>query len=112
MADILIRGIDVPESCLECVMTYSFFRNLHCNKLEGMSGFVGPLPHANDRHPNCPIFPFPEGHGKIIDSDALWENMTVEQSEAFQKGLAGTIELFEMLEAATPIIPAEGDKIE
>jgi hypothetical protein len=38
--------------------------------------------------------------------------MTVEQSDAFQKGLAGTIELFEMLEAATPIIPAEGDKIE
>lgn len=50
----------------------------------------------------------PKGHGKIIDGDALWENMTVEQSEAFQKGLAGTIELFEMLEGAHTIVPAEG----
>lgn len=107
MADIVIRGVNMPESCLECVLTHSFFRNLHCNQLEGMSGFAGPLPHAHDRHPDCPISPLPAGHGKIIDADAIWSNMTVEQSKAFQKGLAGTIELFEILEAATPIIPAE-----
>lgn len=107
MADVIIKGIKMPKSCLECVLTYSFFRNLHCGKLEGMSGFVGSLPHANDRHPNCPIFPFPEGHGKIIDADAIWGNMTEDQARAFQRGLALDVDLFEILEAANAIVPAE-----
>jgi hypothetical protein len=71
MADILIRGMDAPQSCYECVLTHSFFRNLRCDKLEGMSGFVGPLPHTNDRHPDCPIGQLPEGHGRLIDADAF-----------------------------------------
>lgn len=37
--------------------------------------------------------------------------MTVEQSEAFQKGLAGTIELFEILEAADAIVPEKQDTV-
>lgn len=73
MADILIRGMEMPESCFECVTTNSFFRNLHCDKLEGMSGFVGSLPHKNDRHPNCPLVPLPEKYGRLIDADALYE---------------------------------------
>lgn len=63
MADVLIRGMEMPESCFECVLTNSFFRNLHCNELEGMSGFVGTLPHVNDRHQKCPLVPLPEGMG-------------------------------------------------
>ena len=71
MADIVIRGMEMPPNCLECVLTHSFFRNLRCDKLEGMSGYVGPMPHTNDRHPDCPIVPLPEGHGRLIDADAL-----------------------------------------
>lgn len=117
MADILIRGIDAPESCLECVMTYSFFRNLHCNKLEGMSGFVGPLPHANDRHPDCPLLPLPEGHGDLIDRDAFraenglnakCEHCPTNTYECQRDMIYTKMEFCGMLDDAPVIVPAEG----
>lgn len=52
--------------------------------------------------------PLPEGHGKIIDADAIWRNMPDDQAWVFQRGLASDLELFEILEAAEAIIPAEG----
>lgn len=61
-----------------------------------------------DNEPHGNVIPIPEKHGKIIDGDAIWQNMTEEQADAFEKGLAGTIELFEMLETAHAIIEAEG----
>lgn len=106
MADVIIRGLEIPESCFECLQTNSFFRNLHCDELEGVGEFVG-LPHTNDRHPNCPLGFLPEGHGKIIDADAIWGNMTEDQARAFQRGLASDVDLFEILEAANAIVPAE-----
>lgn len=112
MADMIIRGIDTPESCFACVQTHLFFRNLHCSELEGMSSFIGSLPHSNDRHPNCPLSSLPEGHGKIIDADAIWGNMTEDQARAFQRGLASDVDLFEILEAANAIVPAEKGKDE
>ncbi len=76
MADLIIRGMDTPKSCFDCVTKHSFFRDLHCSKLEGMSGFVGPLPHTNDRHPDCPIVPLPEGHGRLTASNATKKRRT------------------------------------
>ncbi len=97
MADIVIRGIEMPKEGEKILIA------------AGGSVWVNVWPtRGYMRMDNVYAVPLPEGHGKIIDGDALWENMTVEQSEAFQKGLAGTIELFEMLEAAQTIVPAEG----
>ncbi len=63
---ILIKNMEMPKSCYDCVLTHSFFRDMHCANLEGMSGFVGPLPHTDDRHPDCPLVLVPP-HGKLID---------------------------------------------
>lgn len=71
MADIVVRSMEMPESCFECVLTHSFFRNLHCDELEGMGSFID-LPHVNDRHPNCPLIPLPERHERLCDTvDAI-----------------------------------------
>lgn len=98
MADLIIRGMRTPESCFDCVMNYSFFVNLRCNELEGMSGFVGSLPHKNDRHPDCPIGQLPEGHGRLGDLDAL--------QEEFKKFHDGKRSM--LIDTATTIVPAEG----
>ena len=95
MADLVIRGMEMPKD--NNAISIIIFSN----------GKVS-LAHDKKYAEYAEAVPLPAGHGKIIDGDALWENMTVEQSEAFQKGLAGTTDLFEMLEAATPIVPAEG----
>ncbi len=67
---ILVKGMEMPKSCFECVLSHSFFRDLNCANLEGMRGFVGALPHTDDRHPNCPLVLVPP-HGRVIDADKL-----------------------------------------
>lgn len=52
---ILVKGMEMPKSCYDCVLNHSFFRYLNCANFEGMSGFVGALPHTDDRHPDCPL---------------------------------------------------------
>lgn len=52
---ILVKGLKMPKSCYDCVLNHSFFRDLKCANLEGMSKFGGVLPHKEDRHPECPL---------------------------------------------------------
>lgn len=102
MADILIRGMEMPKSCYECVLTHSFFRDLNCANLDGMSGFVGPLPHTEDRHPDCPLLPLPEGHGRLIDADAL-----MKKGMHLDWSVQKWVQEFDIMTAPT-IVPAEG----
>lgn len=105
MADVIVRGIDIPKSCFECVIHHSFFGDLNCSKLEGMSGFVGPLPHTNDRHSNCPILPLQEGHGDLIDRDNVLLDIDCIGTNRFGM-LDEDIRAF--LRRYEPIVPAEG----
>ena len=69
MADILIRGMEMPKSCYKCDM----------RRRDGMD-IVCPVAHerfsVNDvnileyRLDNCPLFPVPP-HGDLIDRDVL-----------------------------------------
>lgn len=112
MADVLIMGMETPKSCLECVLTHSFFRNLRCNELEGMSGFVGSLPHANDRHPDCPIHPLPAGRGRLGDLDEMMKYIKNHEYEL--KSRLGCVDkgmfTYQIQEYANnhTIVPAEG----
>lgn len=109
MADILIRGMEIPESCFECVLTNSFFRNLRCNELEGMSGFVGTLPHVNDRHQDCPLHPLQEGHGRLVDAERfrviLCRLKERQNDDVATHALNWAIECLDKMDT---IIPAEG----
>lgn len=94
MADLIIKGMEMPLIKTELII----FPSGHVQIYDSHESYLG----------KARAVPLPEKHGKIIDGDALWENMTPEQADAFQKGLAGDIELFEILEAAHAIIEAEG----
>ena len=93
---ILIKGMEMPTEHRTEVIIFS-------------NGFVAYYDVYGHYLGQARATQLPEKHGKIIDGDALWENMTAEQADAFRKGLAGDIELFEILEAAHAIIEAEGD---
>ena len=71
MADILIRGMEMPESCADCPICYDM---MECsvsplrfwNGRTELEQFV----FCNERHPSCPLVELPE-HGDLIDRDAV-----------------------------------------
>ena len=106
MADILIRGLDMPTDVYDCPLnTFGY-----CNLAQDSD-------HAfciGDSRPEwCPLVPLPEGHGDLIDK------------QAFMADIAGFIEclsnvgvladgemlwgkLMDALANAETIVPAEG----
>ena len=72
---VLIKGMDMPNTCLNCKFTDEKFTSLgvsiNCNL--GLGGVVGYRTghHVGDRHPNCPLIELPEHHGGLIDADNL-----------------------------------------
>lgn len=84
MADLVFRGMEMPKSCMDC-----------------------PLVVCLNTKDDCPISPLPEGHGRLIDADAL----LLDAGEVFEVcGDGFTISGFsrEQIENAPTIIPAEG----
>ena len=67
MPDILIRGMEMPESCADCPICYDM---MECsvsplrfwNGRTELEQFV----FCNERHPSCPLVELPE-HGDLID---------------------------------------------
>ena len=74
MADILIRGMEMPESCADCPICYDM---MECsvsplrfwNGRTELEQFV----FCNERHPSCPLVELPE-HGDLIDCRAALAN--------------------------------------
>ena len=90
MADVVIRGMDMPEDgCFRCWMdNYCFKRGY------GKFGNNGA----------CPLFPIPEGHGKLIDADELMNRA---------RGCLDELTLLSLeflINGSNTIIPAEGDE--
>ena len=77
MADILIRGMEMPTNVFDCPLNSFGIYNLaqdetHCNCIEG------------SRPEWCPLVPLPEGHGRLIDADALIEDLERQCKEVFR----------------------------
>jgi len=108
MADILIRGMEMPESCDKCRL----FNECWCMAL-GIEDWRKSYnkPEQGERLPDCPLVPLPEGHGRLIDADALiCEGADIsdgywvgEYCEATEWGYST-----KMIENAPTIVPAEG----
>ena len=65
MADILIRGMEMPKTCGDCPLSAL---RMDC-KLTGRD-----ISHdwMKRKIPDwCPLVPLPEGHGRLVDADAL-----------------------------------------
>ena len=113
---LLVKGMEMPKSCYDCVLIHSFFRDLNCANLEGMSGFGSVLPHTNDRHPDCPLS-IVTPHGRLIDADKLikdngldkatkYGNETKEQIQ-FSYDTMMMYEIFDLIDDAEVIIEAD-----
>lgn len=64
MADILIRGMEIPQWCSACA----------CNSMhycQVLKRDVSEFLMTNKFPENCPLVPLPEKHGRLIDADAL-----------------------------------------
>ena len=101
MADLVIRGMEKPIDCHSCWMrVYCFERGI------GVWGCGKGKP--------CPLVPLPEGHGDLIDRDALKKRtpMVIDYS-AGGFGTDGSIRPVRgygdwQIDQAPTIVPAEG----
>jgi hypothetical protein len=93
MADILIRGMEIPKNETSYV-ELQIWGDGTVYKRRGLAGKLEQIGTA---------LPLPERHGRLIDADALLERL-IKTSRYF--------ELKFDIDAAPTIIPAEGDKIE
>ena len=63
---ILVKDIEMPICCEECILDHKFFKWLGCNK-----HVTGDIIVNGERSPSCPLIYVPEPHGNLIDADAL-----------------------------------------
>ena len=89
MADILIRGMEMPTQCGNCPISTNTRR---CTIL--WREFGNPSKRLQD----CPLVPLPEWHGRLGDLDAL--------QDEFKKFHDGKRSM--LIDTAPTIVPAEG----
>lgn len=93
MADILIRGVSMPPSCAVC--------RWNCNML--LSGDLnGFAEGAYTRHEACPLIALPEGHGRLVDADALEADT---EWDAYDDGFISYSQM--AINNAATIVPAD-----
>jgi hypothetical protein len=110
MADILIRGMEMPENCHVCVAGY------------GGCCYVAPPEEdgvcPNDGRPNwCPLIVLRKRHGRLIDAGALYRRVVNEPIKAIRDAefnkewftrIANTaVQFLDMISDAPTIVPAE-----
>lgn len=120
MADILIRGMEMPKDCPHCDFAAIGYASpmssdctLYCRAVDKFKDCATEIlkdkpyeviSHYNDRPDWCPIVPLPEGHGRLVDAREVLEK--ADKAPWFDGDVA---ELGLLLGSeVTTIIPAEG----
>lgn len=67
MSDILIRGMELPDSCKTC--PFEVFGDCYGGKAKRIKDIEDYMDQGI-RHPKCPLLELPP-HGDLIDADAL-----------------------------------------
>ena len=118
MADLVIRGMELPKTCGDCV--FSRIR-MDCR----LTGKDISRDWVNRKIPDsCPLIPLPERHGRLIDGDVLLEQIRdgFEKAEKWRDAVENDPEIRPRAEAtvvafwecgakvkmAPTIVPAEG----
>lgn len=99
MADILIRGMEMPIRCINCPFKTYYHSENRCLANRGKK-IVFEIGH--DRGRDCPLLPLPEGHGRLIDADYLLSLM--DNGDHYPTGLLDAADIYD----APTIIEAEG----
>lgn len=102
---ILIKGMQMPESCIFCPCeSYGECNANHCKNVEEACV-------KKERDKDCPLIPVPP-HGRLIDADKIgltdFEIILCQKGNPFKNALEM---LLEKIENAPTVIPAEeGEK--
>ena len=99
MADLVIRGMAMPENCGNCFFCDDWAK---CQLLN-LNNIFDYCKDGIERPAKCPIVPLPEGHGRLGDLDEL-ETTVI---DAIEKGFNAEDVLLDIHFAPT-IVPAEG----
>lgn len=100
MADILIRGMEMPKRCSDCWLMDG--EDSWCTAMRGKHLDGSYRYGIKDKPDWCPIIALPEGHGRLIDASKLmkhyaWWGENDEQRELFD----------EIIDQQETIVPAE-----
>lgn len=99
---IYIKGMEMPEYCGECPLVEKC-KNRHLEITESDNGYE-PIFIQDD----CPLTEVPEPHGRLIDLDALIDQISIDS--AGNMGQYGDEWLFEDTIEKAPTIIERSDK--
>lgn len=100
---ILIKGMEMPKRCAECWLMDG--EDSWCTACRGRHLCPEYRYGIKDRPDWCTLFPVPP-HGRLIDADALIEDLTLDDGSE-NSGAPLLMSIFlEVLKAAPTIIPA------
>ena len=97
---ILIKGMEMPTSCLECQLNYDMYKCV----LTGKSTMLADDYRLND----CPLIELPP-HGRLIDADAAMKQGWVIQRNYRKTLTDSVIEIRHIAELPTIIESEEED---
>ena len=97
MADILIRGMEMPERCEKCRFCKRWEEGIYCGATA-----TPILGHGNARLNNCPLIEVPP-HGRLIDADELKKHK--KHSEEFAENIVAVAQI----DWIPTVIPADKD---
>ena len=103
MADILIRGMEMPNNVFDCPLNSFGTCNLaqdetHCDCMR-------------DSRPEwCPLIPLPAGHGRLGDLDRLFEviGQDADRWIVDEVSMIETDDVLDAIQKAPTLVPAEG----
>lgn len=117
---IYIPNMEMPKTCVQCdLKIYDPEMRWDENGIKQIGAWVckrtRELIWNTQRGENCPLVPLPEGHGRLIDGDALFEKMyRLSDNEGAHKDSRVDDALIlrdsacYLIEDAPTIVPAEG----
>ena len=100
MSDILIRGMEMPETCASCEWSYYVGNGRAMCKKVSMTDKTDIM--AKRRADFCPLVEVPTPHGRLIDADALTDKLGISDRDIYCKCV--------IEEDAPTIIEAEGSE--
>ena len=93
---VIVKGMEIPDSCY------------HCKIAESCGHYIAN--YTDRRHPDCPLIALPEHHGRLVDVDALCEDLLGRWSvaETRKEELIKAV----MADVVTPIIACQPTIVE
>lgn len=107
MTDILIRGMEMPKSCIDCPIMVDRYDTDACalQSEEANEAFES----WEDMRRTCPLLPLPEGHGRLGDLDSLRKEFPEPENwKDFAQAVQHITGILATIDNAPTIIPAEG----